>query len=435
MFNSVALDVVIGLVFIYLLYSLLITVISELISTALSLRARNLKEAIDRMLNDEKPMKWHHRLVDMVRLFKKVDNPVVNIFYDHPEIKYFGSSGLYKTPSFFKAENFSKTLLNILIGDSKVTAAAINTKMKQLAIDKKNLDKHNDKAEALFSRKKKNKNKSFVPADGKIHEETAAYIQGLWNQASGNVEEFKRLLEKWFESTMEHTIEWYKRKLRLLTFLLGFLVAWLFNADTFVFVRNLSTDKAAREQMVSMATAYIESNQYSIDTAGISDAKMNQDLQNRIDSLLVVKQQLEADITKANTILGTGCRLPEVFIIKRDTNISQDNKDTTILFSSLPVVDAKFLAEKYATSDESKIETECRDQWAYFFWLFWHHFFGFLVTSIAISLGAPFWFDLLSKVMSLKTGKKAESNGASGSVAPQPVVVKIENKPGEESAG
>ena len=54
MFNSVALDVVIGLVLFYLLYSLLATVLSELIATWLGLRARNLKEAIDRMLNDER---------------------------------------------------------------------------------------------------------------------------------------------------------------------------------------------------------------------------------------------------------------------------------------------------------------------------------------------------------------------------------------------
>jgi hypothetical protein len=54
MFNSVALDVVIGLIFIYLLYSLLATVISEMIASVLGLRARNLKVAINRMLNDEK---------------------------------------------------------------------------------------------------------------------------------------------------------------------------------------------------------------------------------------------------------------------------------------------------------------------------------------------------------------------------------------------
>lgn len=53
MLNNVAPDVVIGLIFIYLLYSLRATVIAEIIATKLGFRARNLKEAIDRMLNDE----------------------------------------------------------------------------------------------------------------------------------------------------------------------------------------------------------------------------------------------------------------------------------------------------------------------------------------------------------------------------------------------
>ena len=34
------------------------------------------------------------------------------------------------------------------------------------------------------------------------------------------------------------------------------------------------------------------------------------------------------------------------------------------------------------------------------------HFVGFFVTALAISLGAPFWFDLLNKLMQLRTSIK-----------------------------
>jgi hypothetical protein len=388
MFNSVALDVVIGLVFIYLLYSLLVTVISELITTALGLRARNLKEAVDRMLNDEKPSKWGKRILDTLNLLKSPKNPVVNAFYDHPEIKYLGSSGVFKTPSYFKAGSFSKTVINLLFGDGEVTPEMINSQIDKLMIIFKN-EKNEEKVK-------------------EIDNETAKFIRGLWLEAGGDVDEFRKKLELWFERTMEHTIEWYKRKLRVITFILGFLLAWFFNADTFVIAKNLSTDKQAREQMVTMATAYIENNQYSIDTAQIRDAKMQQDLLKRIDSLLAVKQKLAADITKANNILGTGCRLPSQFTLKRDTIVSQNKKEASISLSSVPYIEEKYLSKKYATSIESTIKPLCGDQWSYFFWLVWHHFFGFMVTAVAISLGAPFWFDLLSKVMQLRTGKKVE---------------------------
>lgn len=52
MFNNVALDIFIGLVFIYLLYSLLATIIQEMIATRLAFRAKVLEKAILRMLDD-----------------------------------------------------------------------------------------------------------------------------------------------------------------------------------------------------------------------------------------------------------------------------------------------------------------------------------------------------------------------------------------------
>ena len=53
MFGSVVLDVTIGLVFIYLLYSLLATILNEIITTNIGMRARFLRKGIERMLNDE----------------------------------------------------------------------------------------------------------------------------------------------------------------------------------------------------------------------------------------------------------------------------------------------------------------------------------------------------------------------------------------------
>ena len=54
MFNNVALDVFIGLVFVFLLYSLLATILQEMISTKLAFRSKVLEKAIIRMLEDGK---------------------------------------------------------------------------------------------------------------------------------------------------------------------------------------------------------------------------------------------------------------------------------------------------------------------------------------------------------------------------------------------
>ena len=91
MTGSVALDVVIGLVFIYLLYSLLATVICEIIATYWGLRARNLLYAIGRMLEDS-PKQSETKILalikqikdDVIRLFDTPEGPASCVFYRLP---------------------------------------------------------------------------------------------------------------------------------------------------------------------------------------------------------------------------------------------------------------------------------------------------------------------------------------------------------------
>jgi hypothetical protein len=344
MFDSVALNVVIGLVFIYLLYSLLATVISELIATALGLRARNLKEAVDRMLNDEKVGGFWFKLWDSLKFMKNPKNKVVNSFYNHPEIKYLGSSGLFTIPSFFKADNFSKTVMSLFFGETNQDKEHIGARLNQIIELAKSADKN----------------------DRILDPETAEYLHGLWLDAKGDVDLFRMEIEKWFNRTMEHTSEWYKRKIRAVLLILGFCLAWFFNADTFEIVKKLSTDRVAREQLVSMANSYIQSNPLAADTGLVKQDSTFEAIKARMDSLLIVKQDLQKDISEAGSILGTGC------------------------WPSGPGY-------------------TFRQKIAYMFRLLWQHFFGYLVTAIAISLGAPFWFDLLNKMMSLRTTRKMEA--------------------------
>src|SRR5665647_1653992 len=101
MFNSVVLDVVIGLVFIYLLYSLLATIIQEIIATYLGLRAKMLKKGISRMLDDDVNAKG-----------------ISDIFYGHPLIKYLGENKSHSNPAYLAAKNFSKVLIDLLRGEN-----------------------------------------------------------------------------------------------------------------------------------------------------------------------------------------------------------------------------------------------------------------------------------------------------------------------------
>ncbi|MDP2890472.1 MAG: hypothetical protein Q8P34_16090 [Bacteroidota bacterium] len=389
MFNSIALDVIIGLMFIYLLYSLLATVITEIIATQLGLRSRNLKEAIDRMLTDEEESGKLSRLWDSLRLIKNPKNRIITNFYNHPEIKYLGSTGIFKTPSSFKAVSFSKTLMCVLFGDGPVTAEQIDEKWKVIIKNAKNAPEPTptDPEEEIEDPFKMGKNEKILDY------ESGKYIKSLWEESSGDIPQFKLLLEGWFNRTMDEATEWYKRKIQIVTFLVGFFIAWIFYVDTFTIVSKLSTDKQARDQMVSMANTYIENNKTDEVNTQIDSARTATGSQ-QLNSLLDVKQVLEADIDNANTILGMGAWLPDtVTVITTKSGVSY-----------IPHID-KFISEHNEVVN-GKIAFSGYDKIKYLFGLLYHHFWGFFITAIAVSLGAPFWFDLLNKIMKLRTSKK-----------------------------
>lgn len=106
MTGSIAIDVVIGLVFIYLLYSLLASLIAEIIATNLGLRARNLHSAIRRMLTNSSV----HTYQTMVK--DRADS-VVSKFYNHPEIKSLTANNLFSKPSSINPDTFAKVMVDL----------------------------------------------------------------------------------------------------------------------------------------------------------------------------------------------------------------------------------------------------------------------------------------------------------------------------------
>ena len=415
MFDNVALNVVIGLVFIYLLYSLFATVLSEIIDTYLGLRARNLKEAIDRMLNDEKEENkgFGSRLLDSFKLTKNPENPRITNFYNHPEIKYLGSTGIFKIPSQFKAVSFSKTLLFLLnqTGYKKIAGGNTQTPdpdegdIKNIPVTHITKEQIEAALEGIIKEHKitKGNEKDKIVLD----HETAKYVLSLWKDSYGDIVKFKLQLEAWFDRTMEQCTEWYKRKIQIILLVLGFMLAWFFNADTFTIISKLSTDRDAREKIVTLAAAYSAANPQAPTDANLSVPA------SKLDSLLDVKKKLEDDIANANSILGLGGWAPDSAKVVIDPK-TQDKK-------YLPAVDYYSLSATHQKATRVIYFTHF-EKWQYFLRLFCHHFFGFLITAIAISLGAPFWFDLLNKLMKLRTSQKEGTNStnttASGMVSP-----------------
>ena len=367
MFNSVVLDVVIGLVFIYLLYSLLATIIQELLASSFSLRAKILERAIVRMLEDGNNIT--SRLKGIIYLFKKTGNGGdVNsasfTFYNHPLIKFLGENK--NKPSYINKETFSKVLIDLLRGDQI---------------------KPGDDIRPLIQKALDNKTTNWGLA--KISDETLSYLKSIWADAQGDIEKFRGYLENWFDETMERATGWYKKHTQVILFFIGLIIAIVFNVDTIKIVEKLEKDPKLREQMVQQADAFVKAHP-DLDKELIKQKQSLENLRNEVtkkenpikdqDSLQNIKSMAGLDSSNLKSY--------QILVAKRDSLF--DRAD------SLMKNDIKNVNGVIGIGLNSYDCPSCD------FWCFLKSLLGWIITALALSLGAPFWFDLLNKLMKLR---------------------------------
>ena len=352
MFYNVVIDVFIGLIFIYLLYSLLATVLMELIARWFNLRARMLMRGLRRMLEDHVSVKgnWFQRstvynyIAEMwnyvYRFFMPMNKneKLVKRFYDQPSIKYLGEDKAFSKPGYLQPHNFSNTIVQMLRGNEYDGSTNNEAAFIKNALDNNSLN---------------------------INRETLSHLKNLFADARQDVYVFRMRLEQWFEETMERANGWYKRQTQIILILIGFFIAWQFNVDSIAISKILLKDKKVREQMVQLAISKQESYekmQTSLnDTTRRSDSSFIQNKQ-PVDSAYNV---LKEDAANTQNILG----------LRDDNNPYQKRRS-----------------------------------------LKW---FGWLITALAISMGAPFWFDMLNRVVKLRsTGTRPATGQSSSSSMP-----------------
>ncbi len=496
MFNNVALDVVIGLVFIFLLYSLLASIVQEIIATKLSFRAKILEKAILRMLEDGKTTS-SNPLVDSLKGFYQLifrsnnlkDKRFATAFYTHPLLKYLAENSWFSKPDYISSKNFSKTMIDLLHGiDSDFRGTnilrikqAIESGILNISLGKTDTD--NPANQNYIVQKETKENVTD------INPETKLFLQSLLSESKGDIEKFKLLLENWFDDTMQRATGWYKRYTQYILVIIGFLLAFIFNVDSIAIGKILAKDKKAREQIVQMAIAENDKYKVIIDN---QKSRLSDSLATGNDSILKATYRLiQDDADKATKILGLGrpwkdsCKICKdstekinLTVRKSDTkkisvadvdfhkqesiridsllkpdSIKKLNRDSLLRLKLYH--DTLFIANKKTTQDDQRLMS-LGERCAYIKQATigrwnkyspnqeggWETFAGWLITALAISLGAPFWYDLLSKLINIKNSgdvKKTSSTqtattSAGNSSAPAQTI-NINTNPGEEAVG
>jgi uncharacterized protein YukE len=156
----------------------------------------------------------------------------------------------------------------------------------------------------------------------------------------------RREIEQSFNNSMERASGVYKRNAKGVALLIGFAIAIIANADTFHIASRLSKDSAIRTAIVNNAGEIVQRN----------STNTQQDLKRLRD---------ETDQVLSTTSLPIGWN--KINLEQQLGNIQK------------PVSFTKYLTMAA----------------------------GWFISGMAISMGAPFWFDLLSKVVNVRnSGKK-----------------------------
>jgi hypothetical protein len=188
-----------------------------------------------------------------------------------------------------------------------------------------------------------------LEGDAVPHEGVKRQLRLMLDDAEKNLEKFHERVEAWYDDTMERVSGWYRRRAQLVLFLIGFTVAAASNADTFDVTNRLWTDAPVRAALVQQAT----------EVAKVEDLNT-----------------LEAELEKR------GGELEAVKQFKLPLGWNEDNGTIGEL--------------GFGKGKDNLLG-----------WLA-----GILVAAVALSFGAPFWFDALNKLGRLRIAGRRPDKGA-----------------------
>lgn len=244
-----------------------------------------------------------------------------------------------------------------------------------------------------------------------IESETKSYLSALWQEAGKQEAEYKKLLIAWYQATMERVSGLYKRKAQFNTFIIGFCIAITFNVNAIKIASKLFKDDDARAQITQLAAA-------SIQVPSTSDTTNTSSFDSLAFQATKVMKMLETDLATPNNLLALGWDIPLDFT-DYTTNTNTPNGqplltsagDNSRIKSPSTLTPCHLIMQRLyrerlkagTTNPKLALTLPEKIQFVAHMAAEREAFLGLLITAIAISLGAPFWFDLLSKVMKFKS--------------------------------
>jgi len=356
MLNSETLEIVIGLAFTYFILSLLCTTITELIARAFALRAVNLEDALRNLLAEPQD---HKSIIHQIRdLFKPIGGRTASS----------PSSYFYKLYSHPIIKNLSQEASGHALGGRGGKPSYISSHDFCIALL--------DILVPSTAGGSKTMRQVRVEVDKIQVEPLKKALLAVLDEAQYDIDKGRASIERWFNDYMDRVEGWYRRKAQLIALVVSVLVVGILNADTLAIATTLSTNAAVRASVVTAADAIVKQYSQQAGSGELSPAVAADKI-----------QTLTSTLQKPGIPLGwQGPQFPS----------------------------SKYAQTKKDVAPKSKPDGREPSDWDDICWLV-SKIFGLVITALLVSLGAPFWFDLLSKLTNLRaTGKVPETSVPAG---------------------
>jgi hypothetical protein len=366
MFGSPMLDVAIGLIFFYLIISIIVTVLQEFIASFFRLRNKNLLKAVEELIG-------------------KVNR---NDFFKHPlifplfkgKVTEKGPEGY--GPAYIPSRNFALAILaleetaraqNRMPDGPAFTLARFFTSNATLG---DRLNRFDATASALVDN----------IANPAVREAATGALKsavGELKTATDVVDTAAKELENLFDSSMARAAGWYKRQAQWIALLISVLLAAALNADSIYVGQRLWEDEALRNQAVAAAEAFYE----------------NPGRQEQLTLLCTAKE------TAAEPDAGEDAAEPGATAGTQQLTLEQWGKVRECTEREIKGAMDQLTGYPIGWRGWNGLLPVGQPGQN----LFWA-VLGIFLTGLAVSLGSSFWFDLLGKFMNVRmTGKQEKT--------------------------
>lgn len=201
--------------------------------------------------------------------------------------------------------------------------------------------------------------RAAVEKDKLLPDGLKRYVLQSISEANGELAKVRADLAKWYDDAMDRLTGYYKKHVQRVIIFVSFIVVAIFNADSLQIAKYLYENPEAAKALADQASRMVA------DTTIIEKVKK---IESNADTLTkdseTALKEIQADIAEIKTL------------------------SAKIYDTKLPL---GWNADSLPASDDPEFPLACFEK-----------IFGLILTALAVSLGTPFWFETLSKLVNLR---------------------------------